>query len=152
MDTELRRGKRLVWTMGLAKRTCRGAAPRCVCTCRGVTVTLRGGTLGDVALTLRGGTLGGVALTLRGGTLEGVPVTLRDCRRVADSCRRARFKGVAVGLNGGAGPFCVMAWMRSSTGAAVRLEGVTCGMVYVEGKKAALLLLRHVLVASMYMR
>ena len=97
-------------------------------------------------------TLGGVPLTLRGGTLGGVPVTLRGCKRVADSCWRARFKGVAVGVNGGAGSFCVMAWMRSSTAAVVRSEGVTCGMVYVVGKKATLLLLRHILVAGMYMR
>ena len=92
-------------------------------------------------VTLRGGTLGGVRCTLCGGTLGGVLVTLRDCKRVADSCWRAWFKGVVVGGNGEAGPFCVMAWMRSSTAVAVRSEVVTCGMVYVEGKKATLSLL-----------
>ena len=140
MDVELRGGKRVVWTTGLAKWMCGGATPLHVCTCGGVTVSLRGGTLGGVPLTLRGGTLGGVL------------ITLRDCRRMADSCRRARFKGVAVGVNRGAGPFCVIAWMRSSMAAAVRSEGVTCSMMYVEGKKANLSLLRHVLVACMYMR
>ena len=45
----------------------------------------------------------------------------------------------------------MIAWMRLSTAAAMRLEGVTCGMMYVEGKKATLSLLRHVLVAGMYM-
>ena len=136
MDAGLRGGKQVFWTTGLAKRTCRGAALLCVCTRGGVTVTLRGGTLGDVPCTLHGGTLGGA------------PVTLRDCKRVADSCRRAWFKGVAVGVNGGAGPVCVMAWMRSSTAATVRSEGVTCRMVYVEGKKATLSLLLHALVVA----
>ena len=119
---------------------CHPLPPRRACTC------------GGVAVTLCGGTLGGAPVTLRDGTLGGAPVTLRDCKRVVDSCQRAWFKGVAVGVNGGAGPFCVMAWMRSLTAAAVRSEGVTCGMVYAEGKKGMLLLLRHVLVAGMYMR
>ena len=111
------------------------------------------GTLGGVPLTMaRGGTLGGVPCTLRGGTLGGAPITLHECKRVTDSCRRAWFKGVAVGVNEGAGPVCLMAWMRSSMAAAVHSEGVTCWMVYVEEKKATLLLLRHALVAGMYMR
>ena len=140
MDAGLCGGNRVCWTTGLAKQTCRGAVLLCVCTRGGVTVTLRGSTLGGVPLTLRGDTLGGVS------------VTLRDCKRVYDSCWGAWFRGVTVGVNGGAGPFCVMAWMRSLTVAAVRSEGVTCGMVYVEGKKATLSLLRHALVAGMYMR
>ena len=81
---------------------------------------------------------------------RGAPVTLRDCKRVTDSCQRARFKRVAVGVNRGAGPFCVMAWMRSSTAAAVRSEGVTCGMVYVEGKKATLSLLGRCCCCDMF--
>ena len=91
-------------------------------------------------------------MLVRGGILGGAPVTLRDCKRVADSCRRAWFKCVAVGINRGAGPVCVMAWMRSLFAAAMRSEGVTYGMVYVEGKKATLSLLRRALVAGMYMR
>ena len=111
--------------MGLAKRTCRGAA------------------------LLHGGTLGGAPVTPRGGTLGGAAGTLRDYKRVSESCWRAWFKGVAVGVNGGARPVCVMAWMRSLAAAALRSKGGTYGMVYVEGKKATLLLLRHALVAGM---
>ena len=142
-------GKQVCLMMGMAKRTRRGAALPCVCTYGGVTVTLRGGPLGSVPLTLRGDTLGGVFCALRGGTLGGASVTLCDCKRVVDSCQRAWFRGVAVGVNRGAGPICVMAWMRSSTTVAVGSEGVTCGIVYVEGKKASLSLLQHVLVAGM---
>ena len=98
---------------------------------------------------LHGSTFGGAPVTLRGGTLGGAPVTLRDCKRVSESCWRAWVRGVAVGVNRGAGPVCVMAWMRSSTVAAVNSEGMTCGRVYVEGKRATLSLLRHALVAGM---
>ena len=147
----MRGGKQVFWTTGVTKRACCGVALLRVFARVGVTVTLCGGTLGGVPLTLRGGTLGGMLYTLRDGTLGGVPVMLRDCKRVTDSCRRAWFKGVVVGVNGGAGPFCVIAWIRSSMAAAVHSEGVTCEMVYVEGKEATLLMLRHVLVADMCM-
>ena len=72
--------------------------------------------------------LGGAPITLGGGTLGGATGTLCDCKRVSESCWRAWFKDVAVGENGGAGPFCVMTLIRSSA-AAVRSEGVTCKMV-----------------------
>ena len=128
---------------------CRHAA--CLCPW-GVTITLCGVNLGGALVTLRDGTLGGVLGALPIGNLGGAPVTLRDCKWVAESCRRAWFKGVAVGVNGGAGPFCMMAWMRSLTAAAVRSEVVTCGMVYVVGKKATLSLLQQALVAEIYMQ
>ena len=86
-------------------------------------------------ITLRGGTLGGAPITLRGGTLGDAPATPHDCKRVSESYWRAWFKGVVVGVKGGAGPFCVMVWMRSSAAAAVRSVGVTWGMVYMEEKR-----------------
>ena len=147
MDTGLRGGKWVLWR-GLEKRTCRGAAMLRVCTHGSVTVTLRGVNHGGAPVTLRGGTVGGAPVMLRIGTLGGATGTLRNCKRVSESCWRDWFKGVAVELNGGAGPVCVMTWMRSLMAVAVRSEGVTCKMVYVERKKATLSLLRHALVAG----
>ena len=110
---------------------------------------LRVCTQGCVTVTLCSGTLGGAPVTLHGGTLGGATGTLRDCKRVAESCRRAWLKEVAVGVNGGAGPVCAMAWMRSSMAAVVCSKGMTCGMVYVEEKKVTLSLWQHALVAGM---